>query len=122
MSVLCADAKWLQTEFFKRYAADLAQPGIKLTVPADTLFLTSPMLDKINWASQLSCGLAWQQAVTAALMLEKMTIDTRYAALKHRFPQIMAAARVKKAGKPQQSPSQHMQVRTVCTVLSYPLS
>ena len=101
VSVLCADAKWLQTEFFKRYATELAQPGIKMTVPADTLFLTPPMLDKISWASQLSCGSAWQQAVTAALMPENMTLDTRYAALKHRFPQIMTAAGVTKAGKPQ---------------------
>lgn len=56
------------------------------------------MLDKINWASQLSCGSAWQQAVTAALTPENL--DTRHAALKHRFPQIMAAAGVKKPGKP----------------------
>lgn len=70
MCVLCADAKWLQTEFFKRYATELAQPGIQLTVPADTLFLTPLMLDKVNWASQRSCGPAWQQAVTAALTPE----------------------------------------------------
>jgi hypothetical protein len=68
--VLCADAKWLQTEFFKRYATELAHPGIQLTVPADTLFLTPLMLDKVNWASQRSCGPAWQQAVTAALTPE----------------------------------------------------
>ncbi len=59
------------------------------------------MLDKVNWASQHSCGLAWQQAVTAALMPEKMDLGIRYAALKHRFPQILAAAGVKQAGKPQ---------------------
>lgn len=59
------------------------------------------MLDKINWASQPSCGPAWQQAVTAALTPEKMNLGIRYAALKHRFPQILAAAGVKQAGKPQ---------------------
>lgn len=98
---MCADAKWLQTEFFKRYATELAQPGIQLTVPADTLFLTPLMLDNINWASQPSCGPAWQQAVTAALTPDKMDLGTRYAALKHRFPQILAAAGVNQAGRPQ---------------------
>jgi len=70
-------------------------------VPADTLFLTPLMLDKVNWASQPSCGLAWQQAVTAALMPEMIDLGIRYAALKHRFPQILAAAGVNQAGKPQ---------------------
>lgn len=99
--VLHADAKWLQTEFFPRYATELAKPGIQLVVPADTLFLTPPMLDKVNWTSQHSCGPAWQKAVTAALTPERMTLQTRYAALKQRFPQMLAVAGVKQAGTPQ---------------------
>ena len=115
--ILCAGAKWLQTEFFKHYATELAQPGIQLTVPADTLFLTPPMLEKVNWASQHSCGSAWQQAVSAALAPEKMTLGIRYAALKHRFPQILAAAGVEKAGKPQPA---HASDKCTHSVLSSP--
>lgn len=115
--VLCADAKWLQTEFFARYATELAQPGIQLIVPADTLFLTPAMLDKVNWASQHSCGPAWQKAVTAALTPEKMTLQTRYAALKQRFPQMLAAAGVKQAGMPQPA---HASVSCLHSVPSSP--
>ena len=45
------------------------------------MFLTPQMLDEVNWAAQHGCGPAWQQAVTAALTPESMTLETRYAAL-----------------------------------------
>ena len=109
--VICADAKWLQTEFFARYATRASTAGIRLIVPADTLFLTPPMLDKVNWASQHSCGPAWQKAVTAALTPEKMSLQTHYAALKQRFPQMLAAA-----GGENKLVCQHMQMSAVCTV------
>lgn len=98
--IVHADAGWLQTAFFNRYAAELAQPGIQLTDPADIIFLTLPMLDKINWASRRTTGSAWQQAVTAALTHESIKLKTRYRALEHRFPQMLACVGVKEAGKP----------------------
>lgn len=69
-----------------------------LTSPFDTLFLTAPVLKDINWnQEQPGCGPAWQHAVEAAL--QGMSLDTRFAMLKQRFPQTLASAGVLTAGE-----------------------
>lgn len=93
-----SDALWLIKPFFVNCAKELIQLHEPLMHPADTLFLTPTMLEDINWEHQPGCGSAWRQAVEDAL--KNMSLATRYASLKQRFPQTLASAGVQEAGRP----------------------